>query len=49
MTENPVDELLEIINSHLAHHRKQDQTHYSRGYLKGVEWAKTEIRKIFGR
>lgn len=50
MTEEPVDVLLEIIDKHLAHHYGQmSQTHYLRGYLKGVEWTKTEIRKVFER
>ncbi len=47
MTEDPVDILLEIIDNHIAHHERQSQTHYLRGYLKGVEWTKTEIRKAF--
>jgi len=45
----PVDELLDIIDKHIAHHERQSQTHYLRGYLKGIEWVKTEIRMVFER
>jgi len=40
-----IESLLEIIDNHLAHHKKQYQTNYVRGYIKGVEWTKTEIMK----
>lgn len=49
MSKEKIDSLLEIIDNHLAHHGKQEQTHYLRGYLKGVEWTKSEIRKAFER
>ena len=41
--------LLEIIDKQLAHQGKQDQTNYSRGFIKGIEWTKTEIQKMFGK
>ena len=49
LTRDPIDQLLETIDSHIAHHEKQPQTHYVRGYIKGLNWTKTEIRKTFGR
>jgi len=49
MTEELIDKLLEIINKHLDHHGNQYQTHYLRGYIKGVRWTETEIRKVFER
>ncbi len=44
-----LEQLLRTIDSHIAHHEKQPQTDYVRGYLKGLNWTKTEIRKTFGR
>jgi hypothetical protein len=41
--------LLEIIDKQLVHQGKQDQTNYSRGFIKGIEWTKTEIQKMFGK
>lgn len=49
MTEAPVDRLLEIIDRQIAHEKKQEQTNYSRAFVKGLQWAKTEIMKEFGR
>ena len=46
---DPINKLLRTIDSHIAHHEKQPQTNYVRGYLKGLTWTKTEIRKTFGR
>ncbi len=42
-----VDELLEIIERQLAHQEKQEQTNYSRGFVKGIRWTKDEIMKVF--
>lgn len=47
--EDNVDRLLEIIDKHLVHHGSQSKIHYLRGYIKGVEWTKTEIMKVFER
>lgn len=49
-----VDDLLEIIDRQIAHEEKgwtkqEPQTHYSRGFVKGLKWSKTEIMKVFER
>ena len=45
-------ELLEIIDRQLAHENSptqtEPQTDYGRGYIKGLEWVRTEICKAFG-
>ena len=47
-----VTALLEVIDRQLAHERSpyqtESQTDYGRGYIKGLEWTKTEICKAFG-
>lgn len=43
------DKLLGIIDKQLVHQGKQDQTNYLRGFIKGIQWTKTEIQKMFGR
>jgi len=44
-----VDKLLEIIDRQLAHQSKQKQIGYSRGFVRGIEWTQSEIRKVFER
>lgn len=44
------DRLLDIINDHLLHQETQSpSTDYIRGYMKGIEWTKVEIQKMFGK
>ena len=54
MTQDPVDKLLKIIDRQLAHEesgwtQKDPQTNYSRGFVKGIQWTRTEIMKVFER
>uniref|UniRef100_A0A6M3M146 Uncharacterized protein n=1 Tax=viral metagenome TaxID=1070528 RepID=A0A6M3M146_9ZZZZ len=44
-----VDKLLEIIDHQLAHQSKQKQIDYSRGFVRGIKWVQSEIRKVFER
>ena len=44
------ERLLEIINDHLLHQERQSPSNdYIRGYMKGIEWTKVEIQKMFGK
>ena len=43
------DKLLETINKQLTHQTRQKHTNYSRGFVAGVEWVKSEIHKMFGK
>ena len=47
--EEKVDKLLEIIDRQLGHQAKQKHIDYSRGFVRGLEWTKSEIRKVFER
>lgn len=49
MSEENVDKLLEIIDRQLAHQAKQKHNDYSRGFVRGLEWTQSEIRKVFKR
>jgi len=49
VNEKKVDELLEIVDRQLAHQAKQKQIDYVRGFIRGLEWSKSEIRKVFER
>lgn len=49
LTEDNVDGLLKIIDNHLVHNRSLSENNYTRGYIKGVDWVRTEIMKMFER
>jgi len=41
-------ELLEVIDRQLAHQEGLPQTDYGRGFIKGLQWTRSEICKAFG-
>lgn len=47
--ENLVTDLLKIVDDQLIHQDKQEPSHYQRGYVQGVKWSETEIKKVFKR
>ena len=42
------EELRKIIDRQIAHEESQPQTNYERGFIQGLQWARSEICKAFG-
>lgn len=43
-----VTALLEVIDKQLVHENRETKTDYGRGFVKGLNWTRTEICKAFG-
>lgn len=43
--EDPIEQLLQVIDKQITHEQKLMKTDYQRGFVKGLSWAKTEIQK----